>query len=179
MKKILLLTRFRHPWNNGHYYAQGLRELGLTAVGFDPEATADPESEFSSLLEKLCPDLLLLTKGTGVPEHWLDLARSRSIPSVQWHPDPILDEAVLKLGRKVDFFFTMAQGLVEDFRKAGVARVTWLSQGFAPSFFESGEISPPKPGLLRIQRNLSREPERAAGVYRSEKKPYPCPAGGV
>jgi len=163
MKRILLLTRFRHPWNNGYYYAQGLRELGLAVEGFDPEAAANPESEFSSLLERLPPDLLLLTKGTGVPEHWLDAARSRSIPTVQWHPDPILNEAVLKLGRKVDFFFTMAQGLVEDFRKAGVTRVAWLSQGFAPSFFEPGEISPPHRAFygssVTSVGNLSVQPE--------------------
>jgi len=141
MKRILLLTRFRNPWNNGYYYAQGLRELGLSVEGFDPETSVDPEQEFSSLLKSSAPALLLLTKGTGVREHWLDVARSRSVPTVQWHPDPILDESVLRLARKVDFFFTMAQGLVEGFRKAGVSKVAWLSQGFAPSFFEPGEIS--------------------------------------
>jgi len=173
MKRVLLITRFRHPWNNGHYYAQGLRELGLAVEGFDPEAAADPEREFSSLLESLPPHLLLLTKGTGVPEHWLDLARSRSILTVQWHPDPIFDETVLNLARKVDFFFTMAQGLVEDFRKEGVAKVAWLSQGFAPSFFDAGEISAqsraffgssvtsvgnlsPQPEYIGRRRNLAR-----------------------
>jgi hypothetical protein len=142
MKKILLLTRFRHPWNNGHYYAQGLRELGLTVQGFDPEAAFDPEEDFFSSLETFSPHLLLLTKGTGVREHWLDAARSKSIPMVQWHPDPICDGTVLNLARRVDFFFTMAQGLVEDFRRAGVEKVAWLSQGFAPSFFEIGIPSP-------------------------------------
>jgi spore maturation protein CgeB len=109
--------------------------------GFDPEAAPHPEAGFSSVLDGNPPDLLLFTKGTGIPEHWLDAVRSRSIPTVQWHPDPILDDSVLRLARKVDFLFTMAQGLVEDYRKAGVAKVAWLSQGFAPSFFEPGEVS--------------------------------------
>lgn len=142
MRKILLVTRFRHPWNNGHYYAQGLRELSLEVKGFDPEAAARPEEDLSSLLDTFMPDLLLLTKGTGFPEGGLDVVRARSIPIVQWHPDPILDETVLRLARRVDFFFTMAQGLVEDFRRAGVPRVAWLSQGFAPTFFETGPITP-------------------------------------
>ena len=163
MKKVLLLTRFRHPWNNGHYYAQGLRELGVTVEGFDPEAGNRDRQDFPSFLEGSVPDLLLLTKGTGVAEEWLDCARSRSIPIVQWHPDPLLDETVLRLARKVDFFFTMAQGLVEDFRRAGISRVAWLSQGFAPSFFEPGEVSAQDRALygsaLAFVGNLSELPE--------------------
>lgn len=163
MKKILLLTRFRHPWNNGHYYAQGLRELGLIVKGFDPETAADPEKDFLQLLDTFSPDILLFTKGTGIYERWLDSARSRSIPLVQWHPDPILDDTVLRLARKVDFFFTMAEGLVDKFRKAGISKVTWLSQGFAPSFFDPGEISPQNRALfsstLTFVGNLSDQPE--------------------
>lgn len=142
VKRILLATRFRYPWDDGHYYAQGLRELGVRVEAFDPEAAADPEAAFYAHLERSSPNALLMTKGKGVQDHWLDAARSRSTLIVQWHPDPVLDETVLRLARKVDFFFTMAQGLVEDFRKAGVPRVAWLSQGFAPSFFELGEVTP-------------------------------------
>lgn len=142
MKKVLLVTRFRDPWSDGHYYVQGLRELGVTVEGFDPETAASPEEDFSSVLHGFSPDLVLLTKGTGVPEGWLDMVRSRWGHVVQWYPDPVLDETVLRLARRVDFFFTMAQGLVEDFREAGVPRVAWLSQGFAPSSFELGEVTP-------------------------------------
>ncbi|MDH7500963.1 MAG: hypothetical protein QHH30_11345, partial [candidate division NC10 bacterium] len=87
MGSVLLLTRFRHPWNNGHYYAQGLREIGFSVEGFDPEAATDPEGEFASLLCRTSPQVLLLTKGTAVPEHWVEMARDRSILTVQWHPD--------------------------------------------------------------------------------------------
>ena len=160
MKKVLLVTRFHHPWNNGHYYAQGLRELGLTVEGFDPE---NPEVDFGPLLDRFSPHLVLLTKGTGVPEGWLDMIRSRSGTVVQWHPDPILDEGVLRLARRVDFFFTMAQGLVEAFRKAGVSKVAWLSQGFAPSFFEPGNVTQESKVLfgstLAFVGNLSEDPE--------------------
>ena len=174
MRKVLLLTRFRHPWNNGHYYAQGLRELGVAVEGFDPEAKGRGHQEFARFLEGSAPDLLLLTKGTGVGEEWLDCARSRSIPIVQWHPDPLFDDTVLRLARKVDFFFTMAQGLVEDFRRAGISRVAWLSQGFAPSFFEPGEISAQDRDLygsaLAFVGNLSELPEYV-GRRRSLARP--------
>ena len=163
VKRILLATRFRYPWDDGHYYAQGLRELGFGVEGFDPEAAADPEAAFHSHLERSSPNALLMTKGKGVQDHWLDAARSRSILILQWHPDPVLDETVLRLARKVDFFFTMAQGLVEDFRKAGVPKVGWLSQGFAPSFFETGEVSPQSRAFfgstLTFVGNLSEYPE--------------------
>jgi spore maturation protein CgeB len=162
-KRILLATRFRYPWDDGHYYAQGLRELGVRVETFDPEAAADPEAAFYAHLERSSPHALLMTKGKGVQDHWLDAARSRSTLIVQWHPDPVLDETVLRLARKVDFFFTMAQGLVEDFRKAGVPRVAWLSQGFAPSFFEPGEVSPQSRAFLgstlTFVGNLSELPE--------------------
>jgi spore maturation protein CgeB len=163
MKRILLVTRFRHPWDDGHYYAEGLRELGFKVEGWDPEAAADPEGAFYSLLDAFSPHVLLMTKGKGVGEGWLDAAHSRATLVVQWHPDPILDETVLRLAKRVDFFFTMAQGLVEDFRQAGVSRVAWLSQGFAPSFFEPGEISPESRALFRstlsFVGNLSELPE--------------------
>jgi len=163
MGSVLLLTRLRHPWNNGHYYAQGMRELGVTVTGFDPEMAAHPEAEFTTLLARTSPRVLLLTKGTAVPAHWVEMARERSVLTVQWHPDPILDQSVLRLACKVDFFFTMAQGLVEAFRQAGVPRVAWLSQGFAPSFFQPGEITGEDRSLFAASvtsvGNLSSRPE--------------------
>ncbi len=163
VKRILLATRFRYPWDDGNYYAQGLRDLGFRVETFDPEAAGDPEAVFYAHLEKSSPHALLMTKGKGVPDHWLDAARSQSTLIVQWHPDPVLDDTVLRLARKVDFFFTMAQGLVEDLRKAGVPRVAWLSQGFAPSFFDPGEISLQRRAFfgstLTFVGNLSELPE--------------------
>jgi glycosyltransferase involved in cell wall biosynthesis len=41
---------------------------------------------------------------------------------------------MINMGRSSDFFFTMTQGRISEYEAAGIHKVAWLSQAFAPSF---------------------------------------------
>lgn len=131
---VLYATAFAKPWNTGHYVAAALEAAGLRVVRFDPGASAEVERGFMAALERERPSLLLISKGDGLEPAWIEEARRAGALAVMWFPDSGPVDAALPWALACDHLFTMARGRVPEYRAAGVRRVTWLSEGFAPQF---------------------------------------------
>jgi spore maturation protein CgeB len=136
---ILLLTKFRRPWNNGYFMAKALEDMGWAAICLDTPSQLD---ELSHAIERR-PVLAITTKADGMTTDMIQEIRSHGIPFVMWHPDPIPpDEHMITIGRPSDFFFTMTQGRIPEYKAAGIEKVAWLSQAFAPSFYPITPLTP-------------------------------------
>ena len=129
---ILLLTKFRKPWNNGHFMAKALEDMGWAAICLD---TPSQLNQLSRAIERR-PVLAIATKADGMTVDMIQEIRSQGIPFVIWYPDPIPpDEHMINIGRSSDFFFTMTQGRIPEYEAAGIEKVAWLSEAFVPSFY--------------------------------------------
>jgi spore maturation protein CgeB len=129
---ILLLTKFRKPWNNGHFMAKALEDMGWAAICLH---TPSQLNLLSRAIERR-PVLAIATKADGMTVDMIQEIRSQGIPFVIWYPDPIPpDEHMINMGRSSDFFFTMTYGRIPEYEAAGIEKVAWLSQAFAPSFY--------------------------------------------
>ncbi len=141
MPKILLLTKFRRPWNNGHYMAMALEEMGWEVDRMD--TPGDLHLLKNRLKNYPSHDLALATKADGMDLGMVQDIKRRGIPFVIWYPDPIPPtDHMVRMGRESDMFFTMTQGRIEDYLKAGVPRVQWLTQAVHPDFFPLDPLSP-------------------------------------
>ncbi len=137
--KVLLLTKFRRPWNNGYFMARALEDMGWTAICLDTPSQLD---QISHAIERR-PVLAIATKADGMTVDMIQEIRSRGIPFVIWYPDPVPpDEHMVNMGRHSDFFFTMSQGRVLEYKAAGIERVAWLSEAFAPPFYPDTPLTP-------------------------------------
>lgn len=138
-RRILMLTKFKRPWNNGYFMARALEDMGYEVIRLDtPSQLAGLEDALSSR-----PWLALATKADGMNVDMVNTIRQRGIPFVVWYPDPIPpDPHMVSIARHADYFFTMAQGRIEEYRKHGVTNIAWLSQAVTPSFYEGIVLSP-------------------------------------
>ncbi len=136
---ILLLTKFKRPWNNGHFMAKALEDMGWAVIRLDIPSQLD---RLSGAIETH-PVLAITSKADGMTVEMVEEIRSHGVPFIIWYPDPILPpEHIVRIGRHSDFFFTMAEGRIPEYRAAGIENVAWLSQGFAPSFYSSSILTP-------------------------------------
>lgn len=141
MPRILLLTKFKRPWNNGYYMARALEEMGWDVERIDTPADLDRLGEI--LDRGRVPDLALATKADGMTPDMAMMIRSHGTPFVIWFPDPVPPPRhMVEMGRVSDMFFTMSQGRIEDYKKAGVPRVEWLTQAVHPDFFPMVPLTP-------------------------------------
>lgn len=92
-------------------------------------------------VEEAKPTHALMMKGTGFKPEWNEALKKKGICTILWHPDPDIPDWLPPLIRSVDFCFTMAEGMLPQWREAGAKRVAWLSQGMEPSFFEAGPLT--------------------------------------
>lgn len=130
--RILLLTKFRKPWNNGHFMSHALEAMGWEVIRLD---TPRDLASLSQALDK-GPDIALATKADGMTTQMTEAIRGRGIPFVMWYPDPVPPEGhIVTIGRLSDMFFTMTRGRVADYKRAGITRVRWLTQAFEPDFY--------------------------------------------
>jgi len=135
--KILLVTFFS-TWDNGWYYKAALEKNGHTVIPFDPYSVRDPDSRARQLVRETKPDFLLYAKNELSAETFRDLRQFTKL--IMWYPDPVIPEWLPPFVEAADVFFTMTEGLVEEFKKIN-ANSFWLTQGFEPSFFEIREIT--------------------------------------
>jgi glycosyl transferase family 1/uncharacterized protein DUF3880 len=131
------------------------------------------------LTDEFEPDFLILTRGAArLSEPTLnDLLHGRE--SVFWYFDPLPNQEVLTLGRRVERMCITYLGQVEAYQAAGVAQVTFLPQGVDPwrdipaasapasyhcdtSFVGSGQY-PYRHPLLRTIASISRLQIRGPG----------------
>ncbi|GAB4536370.1 MAG: hypothetical protein Fur0020_04300 [Thermodesulfovibrionia bacterium] len=136
--RILLITALKKPWNNGWYYKKGFERNGHEVLGFDPTRSLEPEKEVFEIVNGFKPDIILHTKDEFKPDVFNDLRRYARV--IQWYPDPVIPEWLIPYVKACDIFFTMSEGLVDEFKKYN-PNVFWLTQAFEPSFFEIKEIT--------------------------------------
>jgi len=136
--KVLLVTEFANPWNNGWFYKKGFEHNGCEVITFDPMAVSDPEQRLREIIEKENPDFLLHTKDE-LPAESFDALR-KHINVVMWYPDPVIPEWLPPYVTSADIFLTMSEGLIPEFKKYN-PNVFWLTQAFEPSAFEISGIT--------------------------------------
>lgn len=136
--KVLLVTEMGKPYNNGWFYKTGLEKNGLEVIMFDPETPGVSAESIKSVIFQMKPDFLLHTKDELPAETFEQLRQHVKV--VMWYPDPELPDWLVPYIKASDIFFTMSEGLVEEFRKYN-PNIYWLSQAFEPSFFEMREIT--------------------------------------
>jgi spore maturation protein CgeB len=135
---VLLIASLSNPCSDGWFYKGGLEQNGHRVVTFDPSGSGTPEKEVFTLADALTPDLILHTKDE-LPASTFQMLR-KVARVIQWYPDPVIPAWLPEYVRAADIFFTMAEGLLDDFRELN-PNAFWLSQAFAPTFFQTGEIS--------------------------------------
>ncbi len=136
--KIILITELCKQWNSGWYYKSGFEKNGHTAITFDPAGIGNPETKIIETVNEIRPDFILHTKDELLPEIFQELRKLTKV--IQWYPDPVIPEWLIPYVKTCDIFFTMSEGLVEEFKKFN-PNVFWLTQAFGPSFFEINKIT--------------------------------------
>jgi spore maturation protein CgeB len=136
--KVLVVTEFTNPWNNGWFYKKGFEENGYEVIAFDPASVSEPFSRIREIIETLKPDFLLHTKDELPPELFNGLRKD--IKVIMWYPDPVIPDWLPPFIKAADVFLTMSEGLVAEFKKYN-PHVFWLTQAFEPSSFEIREIT--------------------------------------
>lgn len=140
IKKVLIASDFKNPWNPGYYIKKGLESNGISVAVFDPSASQNPHSSLIYASESFAPDVLLYIKDYGLQPDWLLEIKRRGTLLVQWYIDPVIPGWLPPFVKTADIFFTMSEGLVDEFRAIN-PNSFWLTQAFEPSFFEIGEIT--------------------------------------
>jgi spore maturation protein CgeB len=139
--KILIASDFQKPWNPAFYIKRGFEKNKITVHTFDPSAQ---ENSYDALMEAVklsAPQMLLYIKDYGLKPEWLQEIKKKGIILVQWYIDPVIPDWLPPFAKVSDVFFTMSEGLVDDFKRLGVKNVFWLSQAFEPDFFNIKEIT--------------------------------------
>jgi spore maturation protein CgeB len=134
-RKVLFASDFRNPWNPGYFMKEGLVKNNMEVSLIDTMGSEDAYHDLTSAVERFKPDMLLIIKDYGMRPEWLYEIKRKSVLLVQWYIDPVIPEWLPPFVKLSDFFFTMSEGLIEEFRRLGGEQVFWLSQGFEPSFY--------------------------------------------
>ncbi len=140
IKKVLIASDFRNPWNPGYYIKRGFERNNVAVGIFDPLASTSPHSDLMNAVAALSPDMLLYIKDYGLKPKWLMEVKQKGILLVQWYIDSVIPDWLPAYVKVSDIFFTMSDGLVDEFRKIN-PNSFWLTQGFEPSFFEVDEFT--------------------------------------
>jgi len=136
--RILLLVTLQHPWNDGWYYKAGFEQNGHTTVMVDAARKTGLFERVNEAIRDSRPHLLLHTKDE-LPAAAFHELRKR-VRVVQWYPDPVIPDWLPQYVRSCDIFFTVAEGLVEEFTRLN-PKSFWLTQAFEPSSFPAGPVT--------------------------------------
>ncbi len=135
--KILFIAAFR-PCEDAEFYKTGLENAGHSVLSVDPEKAGNPKEKIEEILRNNDIDFILYTKDELPVEVMQGFKRHTRL--VQWYPDSTIPDWLPPYVRVPDIFITMSEGLVEELKKYN-PKVFFLSQAFAPSFFQINEIS--------------------------------------
>jgi len=133
-----LITDFSKPWNNGWYYKKWFERNNCEVLSINPQDVKGKYGVVFEAIEEFKPDFILHTKDE-LPVEIFEEARQK-VPLIQWYPDPVIPDWLIPYVKSCDIFFTMADGLVEEFRKMN-PKSFWLTQAFEPEFFKIGNIT--------------------------------------
>lgn len=136
--RIILVTDLSKPWKNGWYFKTGFEKNGHKVSLFDPASISNPVNKIFEITKEVKPDLIFHTKDELPAEIFQELRKFAKV--IQWYPDTVVPEWLPSYVKSSDIFFTMSEGLIEEFKKYN-PRVFWLTQAFEPSFFEIFSIT--------------------------------------
>ncbi|NJD54887.1 MAG: glycosyltransferase family 1 protein [Nitrospirae bacterium] len=136
--RLILVADYSRPWNNAWFYEAGFEKNGHTVVRFDTKGHKQHGTEIVALAKEVHPDFVLHTKDEFPVHVFEELRRISRV--IQWYPDPVIPEWLPPYVKECDMFLTMAEGLVDEFRKLNLNSF-WLTQAFEPSFFRLSAIS--------------------------------------
>jgi len=136
--KIVLTTELSQQWNSGWYYKSGFEKNGHTVITFSTDSGDNSGERARRLIRQRKPDFILHLKDELPVETFEELRKGTRV--IMWYPDPVIPEWLPPYVRACDVFFTMSEGLVEEFRQIN-PHSYWLSQAFEPSAFRTGEIT--------------------------------------
>lgn len=136
--RILLITSFQKPWNNGWFYKIGFEKNGHIVTTFDPNSEVPSDEMILNIAKNIKPDFVIYTKNELPVEIFQNLKKFTKI--IQWYPDPIIPRWLPPYIKTVDIFFTISEGMVDEIRKLN-PHSFWLTQAFEPSFFKTKEIT--------------------------------------
>ncbi len=139
LKKILIASDYRKPWNPGYYIKKGFEKNKIDVFTFDPLTSTNAYHDLLRTVIDSKPDVLFYIKNYGLKPEWLLKIKQRGILLVQWYIDLAIPDWLPPFVQAADIFFTMSEGLVDEFKKYN-PNVFWLTQAFEPSFFEIKEI---------------------------------------
>lgn len=137
MARILLSAAANRPWSPGHAVRPALARTGHAVEGFDPRSAGNPTAELLAAVDTFKPDLLIVYDGVQYTPELVRQVRARSVYTVYWYNEvtPTPNIETIELGREYDAFFTMAQGLADRFRAAGIENAEWLPEAMEPSLY--------------------------------------------
>jgi spore maturation protein CgeB len=141
VKKVLIISDFSNPWNPGFYIKKGFEKNGIEAFIFDPHTSKDVYDDLVNIAGLSASDMIIYIKDYGLQPEWLEDIKQKGLLLVQWYIDPVIPGWLPAFARVSDIFFTMSEGLVEEFKKIGAKHVFYLSQAFEPSFFGVNKIT--------------------------------------
>jgi spore maturation protein CgeB len=141
LKKVLIASDYRKPWNPGYYIKKGFEKNKIDVFTFDPLTSTNAYHDLLRTVTDSKPDVLFYIKDYGLKPEWLLKIKQRGIMLIHWYIDPIIPDWLPPFVRVSDIFFTMSEGLVEEFKKFN-PNVFWLTQAFEPSFFQIKQITP-------------------------------------
>lgn len=136
--KVLFIAELGEEWNSSWYYKAGFEKNGHSVYTFDPRTSGSPEEKAFHIIKETGPDFILHGKDELPAGTFQELRRHAKI--IQWYPDPVIPGWLPAYVETADFFFTMSEGLVPEFRKIN-PHSFWLSQAFDPSFFKVHDIT--------------------------------------
>ena len=137
MARVLLSAAANRPWSPGHAVRPALERTGHAVEGFDPRSAGNSITELIAAVDSFKPDLLIVYDGVQYTPELVRQVRAKGIYTVYWYSEvtPTPTPETVELGLEYDAFFTMAQGLVDRFRAAGIANAEWLPEAMEPSLY--------------------------------------------
>lgn len=137
MARVLLSAITHRPWSPGHALRPALERTGHAVEGFDPRSAGNPTAELLATVDAFKPDLLIVYDGVQYAPEFVREVRAKGVYTVYWYSEvtPNPHQETVGLGREYDVFFTIAEGLVDRFRAAGIENAEWLPEGMEPSLY--------------------------------------------
>jgi spore maturation protein CgeB len=143
MARILLSAGMTRPWSPGHGLRPALERTGHTVHVFDYLGVEDVRRELLATVRGFRPNLHVAYGGERYTPDLIGELADQGLVNVLWYPEvtPNPRPEAVELGRAYDFFFTMAEGLVERFQAAGLPEAAWLPEAMEPSLYEYDEVT--------------------------------------
>jgi len=140
INRVLLASDFRNPWHPAYFMKNAFEKNGLKTEIVDTMTDDNPYDALMNKLNTFHPDIFFFIKDYRLKPEWIAEIKQKGIITVQWYIDPVIPDWLPPFVEIVDVFFTMSEGLVDEFKKLN-DRVYFLSQGFDPSFYVIKEIT--------------------------------------